>query len=363
MEIREGHLFMADLTGYTAFMTASELEHAGPVLAALLNTVIDEVKPPLEIANLEGDAVFFHAPEDRFISSQSLLEMCERIYFAFSERRRQMIANTSCPCRACANIAGLDLKILAHTGRFQALELAGRRELSGPDVILLHRMAKSGVRDATGIDSYLVLTEAAAERTGVAVHDLAPYAETFEHFGEVRLLVHDLRAAWEAWQAGRDRVHIAAENAFWTGETRVRGALAAVWDCLVLPEIKRIWMDMKSVEIIDGPDGRLGVGADYHCVHEEADIRFRIVDWRPFDYFSAVERDPLGSGLNYIETWEIVEAGDDLIVRFNVDRPFRGDDAAAKAGGSEVEAIRGLYQEYGMPMLEGLRTYLDEQRA
>jgi hypothetical protein len=59
--ISEGHLFMADLTGYTAYLTGSELEHAGPILSALLGSIIGEIASPLEIANLEGDAVFFHA--------------------------------------------------------------------------------------------------------------------------------------------------------------------------------------------------------------------------------------------------------------------------------------------------------------
>ena len=88
---------MADLTGYTAYLTGSELEHAGPVLNTLLQTIIDEIDAPMEIANLEGDAVFFHAPAEGFISAQTLLEISEKIYFAFAEQRRMMMANTSCP--------------------------------------------------------------------------------------------------------------------------------------------------------------------------------------------------------------------------------------------------------------------------
>ena len=330
MDILKGHLFMADLTGYTAYLTASELEHAGPVLTALLQTILDEINPPLEIANLEGDAVFFRAPEDGFPSGQTFLELTERIYFAFAERRRQMIANTNCPCRACANIAGLDLKILAHTGRFQVLELAGRLELSGPDVVLLHRLAKCDVRGTTGIGSYLLLTEQAAEMTGVAQHadHLTALTEEIEHFGAVVAHIHDLRTAWERYQTGREAIYIGAEDAFWSGEIRLEGSPPLIWDYLVLPAHKQQWMDMKSVDVDGGQGSRLGIGTDYHCVHEDADVRFRIVDWRPFDYFSAVERDPLGLGVNYLETWEAVADGNGLIVRFNVGAPYIGDKPA-----------------------------------
>jgi len=41
--------------------------------------------------------------------------------------------------------------------------MAGKEELSGPDVILAHRMMKNQVREETGISSYVLLTEAAAE--------------------------------------------------------------------------------------------------------------------------------------------------------------------------------------------------------
>ena len=359
MEITKGHLFMADLTGYTAYLTDSELEHAGPILSSLLTTIINGIEPPLEIANLEGDAVFFRAPAAGFISAQTLLELTERIYFAFAEQRRQMIANTSCPCRACANIAGLDLKILAHYGRFQILELAGRQELSGPDVVLLHRMAKSAVKAQTHIASYFMLTQTAAEATGVARHTrhLTPYRENFEHFGEISLLVHDLRQAWETFQTSREPIYIARDKAMWSGEIRLLGSAPLVWDFLTLPKHKQVWMDMQSVDVAGGPGDRLGVGTDYHCVHEMADIRFRILDWRPFRYFSALERDPLGSGLNYHETWEIEPDGDELIVRFSVAEPFVGDKVSDKANGPPVAAIKELYETYGMPMLEGLKTY------
>ncbi len=351
---------MADLSGYTAFMTSSELEHAGPILSNLLGTAIENIQAPLEIANLEGDAVFFWAPPDRFVSGQTLLELCEKIYFAFADLRRQMLANTSCSCRACSNIAGLDLKIFAHYGQFQVLELAGRRELSGPDVILLHRMAKADIRSVLDIPCYLLLTQAEAEKTGVVHYTdhLTHYSESFEHFGKVNLVAHDLGAAWDAFQSAAEPVYVSKDAAFWSGEIAVKGKLSEIWDYLVLPEHKKAWMDMVSVDVSGGPGMRHGIGSEYHCVHADADVRFRIVDWRPFDYFSAVEVDPMGSGLLYRETWEIVPKGDGWIVRFNVDAPFPGEGREDPATEEERVAIHGLYEAYGMPMLEGLKAYM-----
>lgn len=350
---------MADLTGYTAYLTGSELEHAGPILSALLGRIIDAVQAPLEIANLEGDAVFFRAPEDGFISAQSLLELCEKIYFSFADLRRQMVANTTCSCRACANIGGLDLKIMSHFGEFAVMEPAGRKELSGSDVILLHRMAKTDIRAGTGVQSYLLFTRAQAEKLGITRHPdhLLPYAEQFEHFGRVDMIIHDLGAAWQSYQNTADPVMIRQQDAFWSASLKVGAPAMLLWDYLVLPEHKKNWTNMISVDAAGGPAGRHGIGTDYHCVHTDVDVRFRIVDWRPFEYFSALEADPMGSGLHYLETWAIEAKDDAIAVRFSVAGPEPGPGRGDPATAAEKAAIYGLYEAYAMPMLEGLRDY------
>ena len=68
----ERYLLLADISGYTGFMTGVEHEHgvdfsggipaAYGVLAALLNTVIEGVEHDFGIVKLEGDAVFAAAP-------------------------------------------------------------------------------------------------------------------------------------------------------------------------------------------------------------------------------------------------------------------------------------------------------------
>lgn len=216
------------------------------------------------------------------------------------------------------------------------------------------------IREALDIPSYLLLTKAQADRIGVSDHPthLAPYPEEFEHFGKIDKVAHDLGAAWDAYQAAGEKIYISKEDALWSGEVEVPGEAPVIWDYLVLPEHKKIWMNMLSVSVEGGPGDRHWIGTDYHCVHEEADVRFKIIDWRPFDYFSALEVDPLGSGLSYRETWEIVPAGDNWIVRFSVEAPGPGEGRSEPATDEETGAIQELYEAYGMPMPEGLRTYL-----
>ena len=47
---------LADISGFTAFVTRTELEHGPPIIAELLEAVIHRLAPPLQIQEVEGDA-------------------------------------------------------------------------------------------------------------------------------------------------------------------------------------------------------------------------------------------------------------------------------------------------------------------
>ena len=57
-EVGLGVLVLADISGFTEFVTATELEHGPPIIAELLGEVMRQISPPLEIQEVEGDAVF-----------------------------------------------------------------------------------------------------------------------------------------------------------------------------------------------------------------------------------------------------------------------------------------------------------------
>src|SRR2546425_13187994 len=58
-----GFLALADISGFTAFVTATELEHGAEVTGALLAGGMEGLSPPMEIQELEGDAGFALGPD------------------------------------------------------------------------------------------------------------------------------------------------------------------------------------------------------------------------------------------------------------------------------------------------------------
>ncbi len=49
-----GFLVIADLTGYTAYLSGSEIEHAPAIAGDLLETIVGRLEPPFRLAKFEG---------------------------------------------------------------------------------------------------------------------------------------------------------------------------------------------------------------------------------------------------------------------------------------------------------------------
>ncbi len=163
MTTHTGYLLIADISGYTQFLTSSEQDHANPILQSLLSSMVEQVGEPLHFWKMDGDAVLAYSTQQDFTSGEMFLTTCENLYNAFATRRQNIIANTTCPCQACANVNTLDLKIMAHHGRFDEMEVGPVKDISGADVILVHRISKTDVSATTGVQSYALFSDAAVD--------------------------------------------------------------------------------------------------------------------------------------------------------------------------------------------------------
>jgi hypothetical protein len=311
MSLQSGYLLIADISGYTAYLTSTELEHANPILRSLLEALVTEVGEPLRLWRMEGDAVLAYSTQSGFPSGQAFLTICENLYSSFANRRTDIRANTTCPCNACANIGNLDLKILAHYGQFEEVAIGPMTDISGTDAILVHLMAKTDVKKATGINSYALFSQSAIDQMKLGDIPMISYATSFEHFGEIEMRAYDLAKAWEQYRSTQARAFIPADEAVYVHRHRCKAPLRIVWEHLVSPELKQVWMDMRKVSVTyDGP--RLGNGSRYHCVHDAMAFTYWVTDWRPFDYFSTRILDPMHEGMENAETYSLTQDGDEV---------------------------------------------------
>lgn len=179
-ETGEGPLLIADISGYEAFLEDVQTAHASDAFAdgnvptayrlmsSLLDGIVADIVPPFTLSKLEGDAVFaFARIDDGAPQGQAVLDCVRRCYAGFTQRLGQAGDQWTCTCDACSRASSLDLKFVLHAGRFFVQEIAGSRELSGPDVVLAHRLLKNSAAEIVGQRAYALVTDAAAERLAI----------------------------------------------------------------------------------------------------------------------------------------------------------------------------------------------------
>ena len=336
MTTHTGYLLIADISGYTQFLTTSEMDHANPILQSLLGALVEQVGDPLHFWKMEGDAVLAYSTRQEFPSGETFLAICENFYNAFAVRLQDIIANTTCPCKACSNVGNLDLKIIAHFGSFDEMQVGPVTDISGADVILVHRMTKTDVIKTTGIRSYALFSDAAAQ--AMDIHEaLEPFSQQIEHFGEVSMRVFDLAKAWESFRADRERYYLEEEEGVWTYRRHFNAPTAVVWEALTAPEQKERWMDgMRSVSV-ENLLGRIGPDSRYHCAHEAADFLYRVTDWEPFIYFSTRINDPARPNISMPETYHLMQTETGTELRYTIGQAHDAEGNRSKI--SEKEAV------------------------
>jgi len=188
-------LMIADISGYTKFMVSSdmEIEHSQHVISELIQAIIRQVEIPLEVSKLEGDAIFLYVKKDsdafawkdvRKITGGKLILFFE----VFHEKLQELASRTSCSCGACSNVHTLKLKIVVHSGEALFYRIHRFNELSGTDVILVHRLLKN----STVTNEYLLMTESAYVDIEFSCQlPVEEGCESYEHLGQVKTFVYN----------------------------------------------------------------------------------------------------------------------------------------------------------------------------
>jgi uncharacterized protein YndB with AHSA1/START domain len=285
-----GCLAIADISGYTSYLGAAELDHAQDVLEDLTEAVVRALSPPMRLSKLEGDGVFVYLPGAR-VDASMLLDTLDAAYFAFRRRQEAIDRATQCDCNACVLIPRLDLKFVAHHGAFGRQRVAGREELSGRDVILVHRLLKNHIAEVIGHPGYVLYTDAVLAAMGVdpARLRMRRHAEEVEGMGRFDGWIQDLHERWTE-ERERRRVKVGRDAAIGVVTYDVPAPRALTWAHLTEPRLRAVWTP--GVERVDQttPDGRRGTGTRNHCIHGKNASLEEILDWRPFDYFT-IEND------------------------------------------------------------------------
>ncbi|MDQ3290897.1 MAG: DUF2652 domain-containing protein [Bacteroidota bacterium] len=147
-------ILIPDISGFTEYMTTTELNHSSYAIHKLINAIVNTVGDEYEISEIEGDAVLMikKGPPP---SQKEILDTCLRIFNAFHLQRNWMQHRAVCPCAACVAISNLTLKFVVHYGPLVEMKVGSFVKHSGTEMIVAHRLMKNSIES----NEYVLITE------------------------------------------------------------------------------------------------------------------------------------------------------------------------------------------------------------
>jgi hypothetical protein len=313
-----GYLVLADISGYTRYLSSSEIERGPAIAADLLEVVVSGLRPVVKLAKLEGDAGFFAGPEAG-VQPSDLLDALEGTYAAFRRRIRSLRDSTSCTCAACSLVGDLDLKFFVHHGTWVRHRIAGHEELAGTDVIVAHRLLKGAAGSHVSLRGSALLTDAAVTALGInpTALELRAFSEDYDELGEVTGHVIDLGERWETARVAR-RGTAGAHERLLDETIALDVPPAEAWEWLSEPSRRGQWDGRAPVEMVT-VGGRRGVGTTSQCVVGRLSTIEEVTEWRPYERLARRARVGRLGPLTW--TWELHAAPSGTELRLRWTRP------------------------------------------
>jgi uncharacterized protein YndB with AHSA1/START domain/class 3 adenylate cyclase len=270
MPTETGHLVLADISGYTAFVAETELEHSREILNELLETLVRGLAQSLRIGQIEGDAIFALGPD----LPEDPQAWFAEIFIKFHRHLNAMKRVSTCPCKACMSVGTLTLKFVCHWGEFLPQSFLGKETFVGNAVNQVHRLLKNKVPS----HEYLLVTQQTMERLPPAMRALfMPHHEEYDlgamecGWMDLAPLRKDPRTDEVVKVVDAEHAHLSFEHVFDTPKDRL-------WAIITDPTARQRWMGVQRVDYEPGAKHTM-VGGEYHCIHGQGQSSiFRIME-------------------------------------------------------------------------------------
>lgn len=347
--MQQATILIPDISGYTRFLTKTELSHSTHIINELLQVIADTIQHRFTLAEIEGDALLTYARGR--VPQQEIEAVCRETFANFHYFLKVIERDSVCGCGACQGANQLSLKFVVHFGYFDEIRIAQFTKLSGPDMIIAHRLLKNSVPDT----AYVLLT-----------HD---YLESYEE-----------EATEFTWESGKDVYSLIGEVKY--QYARLGHLLAEVEKPESREDVVRLFGLAKSLEVkINAP-----LTVVHHVLTDNSEKKNFVAGLKNVEADSAINR--VGSShicefdgesfdiqtlqeagdndeITYIEKARSLNTGHTLLAYFElrkinengtrlVYRALTGDRKPLPA---DMEA---MVYEQAQTSLEGLKNYVEK---
>ena len=117
------------------------------------------------------------------------------------------------------------------------------------------------------------------------------------------MCVHDLRSVWEREQEKR-RIFVTPGEAWLKYEASLPFPPPLIWEYLTNPVLEAGFLGYDFAERSDHLGGRVREEAQFHCAHGDLHIDNKVLDWKPFEYYTLHQA--VRNSIEYLHTRRLV---------------------------------------------------------
>jgi hypothetical protein len=177
-----------DITGFTKLIANADINFTKEIIPALLRKLIDNNILKMNVAEIEGDAIFFYRT-GRLPTIHRVALQCKIFYDTFFNYIESL--KKADEENYNKHLAGgqLGLKVIIHYGMINTSLIKGRTKLIGRDVIIVHKLLKNSVQENEYVlfsENYLKRIQLNKTNTTFNWKNLKKGREVYEFIGPVK---------------------------------------------------------------------------------------------------------------------------------------------------------------------------------
>lgn len=313
MPENKGLLYIPDISGFTKFVTQTEIKHSNHIIQELIEVILDSNTINLRVSEIEGDAVLFYklgpAP-----TLQELIEQTKQMFVNFHSYLRVIERDRICQCGACSSASRLSLKFITHYGELKEVSIQNFNKIMGSDVILAHRLLKNNIAET----EYLLYTKKFTEELAETLPqeewvEEKTYSESLENFGTIDSTYISLSILKQRLpevppinpgQAVEGDPDIVVD---------IDAPLLFVHDALTDQEHK--WEYVEGIKDLRGAEDINRLNSSHTCVFDDLEVHFVTTGQSSAkDQISYSERAELSNGVSFTNYYKLrtVDGGTEL---------------------------------------------------
>jgi hypothetical protein len=256
-------IFIPDISGFTTFTKATEIDHAAHIITELLELLVESNDTDFTLAEIEGDAILFYRTGEPPRREQ-LVQQCLSMFSNFHQRLMVIERDTVCQCGACQTASSLTLKFIAHFGYLKEIKVGRFVKATGMDMIVAHRLLKNDVDSS----EYILMTEGCANAVGEASQHPAlrwsKSSQTYEAIGTVNYEFATLSDYRKQISPPASPPRFVVEKGEDNLEIVINAPLKAVYQTLINVDKRPDWLE--GVKTIDREMTSERIGMQHNCV-------------------------------------------------------------------------------------------------